>query len=100
MPILSLFFLQGGAPVWFPNSHIINPPRIFEHLYRLARTFLSESAYKGTVVHSKADCFDMLQRDHVGRKYLPDEFGGDQGRDSPIFLQYFYNFSIFFLNRF
>jgi P-type E1-E2 ATPase len=25
---------------------------------------------------------------------------GDKGRDSPIFLQFFYHFSIFFLNRF
>jgi len=35
-------FLSGGFPLWFPNIHFVNNPRLFNTLYTLLKGFLSD----------------------------------------------------------
>jgi hypothetical protein len=62
--------------IWFPGSHLLNPPLIFDHLARISSVFLKKSEF--LMIHNKSDVFNVLQKDYVDKKYLPKEFDGDQ----------------------
>jgi hypothetical protein len=72
--------------VWFPNSHLVNPPLIFDHIDRVASIFLKRSKF--LIFHNKSDVFKVLHRDYLDRRYLPKEFDGDREPiDNTVFVR-------------
>ena len=59
--------MQGGVPIWFHRSHIINAPKVFEIVFNIVKPMISETARNGTIFHKRSNGWEEL---HEGRWQL------------------------------